>query len=135
MGPARLPEQFYGLKDFGGLEDYVKARIAEFRKNILGTDLLEPGFWLKRLNFKSKDDFSERGHKRVRGGIKGRGKPKRRGGKRWRRAGPRNLQKKNVKRKKGRAVDIAHVPEAPNETFSREENEKGKSSNDQRQRT
>ena len=43
VGPARLPEQFYGLKDFGRLEDYVKARLADFRKNILGTDLVEPG--------------------------------------------------------------------------------------------
>ena len=83
---------------------------------------------LKRFNFKSKDDFSERGHKRVRGGIKvSRGKPKRRGGKGWRRAGQRNLQKKSGKQKNGREVDIAHVPEEPNETLSREENEKGKS--------
>ena len=83
---------------------------------------------LKICNFKSKDDFSERGHKRVRGGIKGsRGKPKRRGGKRWRRAGQRNLPKRDAERKKGREVEIAHVPEQPNETSSREENEKGKS--------
>ena len=83
---------------------------------------------LKRFNFKSKDDLPERGHRRVRGGIKGsRGKPKRRGGKRWRRAGQRNLPKKSVKRRKGQEVDIAHVPEEPNETLSREENEKGKS--------
>ena len=60
MGPARLPEQFYGLKDFGRLEDYVKARIAEFRKYILGTDLLEPGFWLKRLSLRVKTT-SQRG--------------------------------------------------------------------------
>ena len=85
---------------------------------------------MKRFNFKSKDDFSERGHKRVRGGIKGsRGKPKRRGGKGWRRAGQRNLPKRDAERKKGREVDIAHVPEQPHETFSssREEKEKGKS--------
>ena len=44
-------------------------------------------------------------------------------------AGQRNLPKRDAERKKGREVEIAHVPEQPNETFSssREENEKGKS--------
>ena len=44
MGIAGLPEQFSGLEDFGRLEDDVKARLAEFRKSLMETDLLQPGF-------------------------------------------------------------------------------------------
>ena len=32
------------LEDFGRLEDNMKASLAEFRENIMGTDLLESGF-------------------------------------------------------------------------------------------
>ena len=79
---------------------------------------------MKTLNFKRKDDFltfPERGHKRAKAGSKGRGKPKRPGGRRWRQGRQRNWQKKNAKRNngRGRKVGIAHIPEQPNE-LSRE---------------
>ena len=50
MGIALLPEQFNELsrktllEDFAHLEDDLKASFAEFRENIMGTDLLESGF-------------------------------------------------------------------------------------------
>ena len=61
----------------------------------------------------------DRGHKSLSGGSKGRGKPKRRGGKGWRRVGQRNLQKRKGKWRKGRNLDVdtARLPEQPNEKF------------------
>ena len=50
----------------------MKARLAQFRKNVLGTDLLEPGFCLILLPQEFKDDLNtlfQKGVTKAREGV------------------------------------------------------------------